>query len=54
MAASAEIEFVSLRYSLFYGPGTPYREGDLDEQPRQQQVPVIGNDEGCVGLRAHQ
>ena len=41
------IEFVSLRYGFFYGPGTWYiREGDMGEQVRQQQVPVIGDGEG--------
>lgn len=41
------IDFVSLRYGFFYGPGTWYsREGDMGEQVRQQQVPVIGNGEG--------
>ena len=41
------IEFVSLRYGFFYGPGTWYiRDGDMGEQVRQQQVPVIGDGEG--------
>jgi len=41
------IEFVSLRYGFFYGPGTWYiHEGDMGEQARQRQVPVIGNGEG--------
>jgi 2-alkyl-3-oxoalkanoate reductase len=41
------IESVSLRYGFFYGPGTWYsREGDMGEQARQQQVPVVGNGEG--------
>jgi nucleoside-diphosphate-sugar epimerase len=48
------IEFVSLRYGFFYGPGTWYsREGDMGQQARQQQVPVVGNGEGCVELGAH-
>jgi nucleoside-diphosphate-sugar epimerase len=41
------IEFVSLRYGFFYGPGTWYsRDGDMGEQARQQRVPVIGKGEG--------
>jgi 2-alkyl-3-oxoalkanoate reductase len=41
------IEVVSLRYGFFYGPGTWYsREGDMGEQVRQQQVPVIGDGGG--------
>ena len=41
------IEVVSLRYGFFYGPGTWYsRGGDMGEQVRQQQVPVIGDGEG--------
>jgi nucleoside-diphosphate-sugar epimerase len=49
-AAASEtpgIEFVSLRYGFFYGPGTWYsREGDMGEQARRQQIPVIGSGEG--------
>jgi 2-alkyl-3-oxoalkanoate reductase len=41
------IEVVNLRYGFFYGPGSWYsREGDMGEQVRQQQVPVIGDGEG--------
>ncbi|HYY28521.1 MAG TPA: NAD(P)-dependent oxidoreductase [Chthoniobacterales bacterium] len=41
------VEIVSLRYGFFYGPGTWYsREGDMGEQVRQQQVPVIGDGAG--------
>jgi nucleoside-diphosphate-sugar epimerase len=41
------IEFVSLRYGFFYGPGTWYsRDGDMGKQARQQRVPVIGKGEG--------
>ena len=41
------VELVSLRYGFFYGPGTWYnREGDMGEQVRQQQVPVIGGGQG--------
>jgi 2-alkyl-3-oxoalkanoate reductase len=42
-SATPEIEFVALRYGFFYGPGTWYtREGDMGDQVRQQQVPIIG------------
>ena len=55
-AAASEtpgIEFVSLRYGFFYGPGTWYsREGDMGEQARQQQIPIIGKGEG-VGSFVH-
>src|SRR5262245_20032726 len=41
------VELVSLRYGFFYGPGTWYiSEGDMGEQVRQQQVPVIGSGQG--------
>ena len=41
------VEFVSLRYGFFYGPGTWYvSEGDMGEQVRQQRVPVIGSGQG--------
>jgi nucleoside-diphosphate-sugar epimerase len=46
-AGTPGIELVSLRYGFFYGPGTWYsREGDMGEQARQRQVPVIGKGEG--------
>jgi 2-alkyl-3-oxoalkanoate reductase len=46
-SATPEIEFVALRYGFFYGPGTWYtREGDIGDQLRQQQVPIIGEGEG--------
>src|SRR5439155_10380981 len=42
-SATPGIEFVALRYGFFYGPGTWYtREGDIGDQVRQQQVPIIG------------
>ena len=41
------VEFVNLRYGFFYGPGTWYlSEGDMGEQVRKQQVPVIGSGQG--------
>ena len=51
---SAGVECVALRYGFFYGPGTWYAsEGDMGEQLRQRQVPVIGSRSGCLELRAH-
>jgi nucleoside-diphosphate-sugar epimerase len=45
------IEFVALRYGFFYGPGTWYtREGDMGEQVRQQQVPIIGQGQGVYSF----
>src|SRR5215467_12045136 len=46
-SATPGIEFVALRYGFFYGPGTWYtREGDIGDQMRQQQVPIIGEGQG--------
>ena len=40
-------EGVALRYGFFYGPGTWFvSDGDVGEQMRQQQVPIIGNGQG--------
>ena len=42
-----EFEGVALRYGFFYGPGTWFTsDGDMGEQMRQQQVPIIGQGEG--------
>lgn len=42
-----EFTAVALRYGFFYGPGTWYtRDGDIGEQVRQQQLPVIGEGQG--------
>jgi nucleoside-diphosphate-sugar epimerase len=42
-SATPGIEFVALRYGFFYGPGTWYtRDGDMGDQVRRQQVPIIG------------
>jgi 2-alkyl-3-oxoalkanoate reductase len=42
-----DVEFVALRYGFFYGPGTWYTiEGDVGEQVRQCQLPVIGGGSG--------
>jgi len=40
---------VALRYGFFYGPGTWFTpEGDVGEQVRQQQLPIIGNGQGVA------
>jgi nucleoside-diphosphate-sugar epimerase len=45
------IEFVALRYGFFYGPGTWYtREGDMGDQVRRQQVPIIGEGQGVYSF----
>ena len=44
---AANIEGVILRYGFFYGPGTWFhRDGDVAEQVRQQQFPIIGRGDG--------
>ena len=49
--ATPEIEFVALRYGFFYGPGTWYtREGDIGDQVRQQQLPIIGEGQGVYSF----
>lgn len=46
-AQTSGVDCVALRYGFFYGPSTWYhRDGDVGEQVRKQQVPVIGNGEG--------
>jgi len=41
------IDAVAMRYGFFYGPGTWYaKEGDMGEQVRQRQAPIIGVGEG--------
>jgi nucleoside-diphosphate-sugar epimerase len=38
---------VAMRYGFFYGPGTWYTSaGDMSEQVRRQQVPIIGAGQG--------
>jgi 2-alkyl-3-oxoalkanoate reductase len=50
-SATPGIEFVALRYGFFYGPGTWYtREGDIGDQMRQQQVPIIGEGQGVYSF----
>ena len=50
-SATPGIEFVALRYGFFYGPGTWYtRDGDMGDQVRQQQVPIIGEGQGVYSF----
>src|SRR6516164_8152020 len=50
-SAMPGIEFVALRYGFFYGPGTWYtREGDMGDQVRQQQIPIIGEGQGVYSF----
>jgi nucleoside-diphosphate-sugar epimerase len=44
---SPSVEGIALRYGFFYGPGTWFNpDGDVAEQVRRQQFPIIGNGEG--------
>ena len=44
---AAEIDCVAMRYGFFYGPGTWYTsEGDMGDQVRQRQVPIVGDGQG--------
>jgi nucleoside-diphosphate-sugar epimerase len=50
-AATPGIELVALRYGFFYGPGTWYtREGDMGDEVRHQQVPIIGEGQGVYSF----
>jgi nucleoside-diphosphate-sugar epimerase len=50
-SATPGTEFVALRYGFFYGPGTWYtREGDMGDQVRQQQIPIIGEGQGVYSF----
>lgn len=41
------VEGIALRYGFFYGPGTWFNpDGDVAQQVRQQQFPIVGNGEG--------
>ena len=47
LLVSSDIEGIVLRYGFFYGPGTWFNpDGDVAQQVRQQQLPIIGNGEG--------
>ncbi|XGW00748.1 MAG: NAD-dependent epimerase/dehydratase family protein (plasmid) [Leptolyngbya sp. BL-A-14] len=42
-----DLEGIILRYGFFYGPGTWFApDGDVANQVRQQQFPIVGNGEG--------
>ncbi len=46
-AQESGLQAVLLRYGFFYGPGTWFsREGDVGDQVRRREVPVIGKGEG--------
>jgi nucleoside-diphosphate-sugar epimerase len=50
-AATPGLEFVALRYGFFYGPGTWYTlDGDIGDQVRQRQVPIIGDGQGVYSF----
>lgn len=50
-SATRGIEFVALRYGFFYGPRTWYtHDGDMGEQIRQRQVPIIGDGQGVYSF----
>src|SRR4026208_260952 len=47
LLSNSNIERNVLRYGFFYGPGTWFNpDGDVAQQVRQQQFPIIGNGEG--------
>jgi len=44
---TSNIEGIALRYGFFYGPGTWFNpDGDVAQQVRQQQFPIVGNGDG--------
>jgi nucleoside-diphosphate-sugar epimerase len=46
-----EIDCVAMRYGFFYGPGTWFTNaGDMDDQVRRQQVPIIGAGQGVASF----
>jgi nucleoside-diphosphate-sugar epimerase len=48
---ASEIECVAMRYGFFYGPGTWYtNSGDMGEQVRRRQVPIIGAGQGVASF----
>src|SRR6476659_5062505 len=47
LLGNPNMEGIVLRYGFFYGPGTWFNpDGDVVQQVRQQQFPIIGNGEG--------
>ncbi|MCU1262849.1 MAG: dTDP-4-dehydrorhamnose reductase [Bryobacterales bacterium] len=48
---TSELDCVAMRYGFFYGPGTWYTNaGDMGEQVRRQQVPIIGAGQGVASF----
>ena len=47
LLGNPSIEGIALRYGFFYGPGTWFNpDGDVAQQVRQQQFPIVGNGQG--------
>ena len=47
LQGNPNLEGIALRYGFFYGPGTWFApDGDVAQQVRQQQFPIVGNGEG--------
>jgi len=47
LLGNPKVEGIALRYGFFYGPGTWFNaDGDVAQQVRQQQLPIVGNGEG--------
>src|SRR5215510_1895803 len=47
LLGNPSIEGIALRYGFFYGPGTWFTpDGDVAQQVRQQEFPIVGNGEG--------
>ncbi|HWI59642.1 MAG TPA: NAD(P)-dependent oxidoreductase [Bacillota bacterium] len=47
LLGNPSLEGIALRYGFFYGPGTWFTpEGDVAQQVRQQQFPIVGNGAG--------
>ena len=47
LLGNPNLEGIALRYGFFYGPGTWFApDGDVAQQVRQQQFPIVGNGEG--------
>jgi 2-alkyl-3-oxoalkanoate reductase len=47
LLGNTNIEGIVLRYGFFYGPGTWFHsDGDVAQQVRQRQFPIVGNGEG--------
>jgi nucleoside-diphosphate-sugar epimerase len=44
---ATDLEGIAMRYGFFYGPGTWFHpDGDVANQVRQQQFPIVGKGEG--------